>query len=237
MPYPAKLSVAVSYLVGAVTQVRPGASISRVVGVGGGCRRSQSGYHCCGLVSPWPGGAVRPHGRCQPETSEVADDSDPTAGVPARGRMADHRCVAAGRVLGRWLGQQMADVRGRPVRHHPWRWIPADNSRGPTPRTTPPGFGLWPQGDPSLVRYVPVVGNHRWSGSLPLTWSAEVGPVPQALWSTLVVNVGRPNGTLPSTQTESPGSRPSAWLCLCAVRVYRCAGWKLHLKLVDAVRC
>ena len=46
----------------------------------------------------------------QPETSEVADDSHPAAGLPALSPMADHRCATAGRVLGRWLGQQMAEA-------------------------------------------------------------------------------------------------------------------------------
>ena len=193
MPYPAKLSVAVSYLVRAVTQVRPGASISVLVGGSGGCRRSQSGYRYCGLVSPWPGGAVRPHGRegCQPETSEVADGSHPTAGLPACGPMADHRRSTAGRVLGRWLGQQMAEARGRSVRHHPGGWIPPHDSRASPPSASHAGFAAWPGYDPSLVRYAPLVGDHRWPGHLPVSSSVRVRRDPTSLWSDMVVTMGR----------------------------------------------
>jgi hypothetical protein len=45
------------------------------------------------------------------------------------------------------------------------------------------------RGDRSLVRYIPAVGNNRWPGTLsPLV--AEVGPVPAALRSDMVVSVG-----------------------------------------------
>jgi hypothetical protein len=187
-PYPARPSVVVSYLVRTVTQVCPGASLPRLVGVGGGCHRPQSGYHYCRLVSPRPGGAVRPHGGCYPETSEVADDSHPTAGLPARGRMADHRRAAAGRVLGRWLGQQMAEPRGSSVRHHPGGWIPPDDSRA-SPSSAPHArFAARPGYGPSLVRHAHGVGNRRWPGHLLGPQSARIGCGPASLWSDVVVS-------------------------------------------------
>jgi hypothetical protein len=42
-------------------------------------------------------------------------------------------------------------------------------------------------GDPSLVRHVLVVGNHRWSGDLSLPRSARVGRRATSLWSDVVV--------------------------------------------------
>jgi hypothetical protein len=45
--------------------------------------------------------------------------------------------------------------------------------------------------DHLLVRYASTVGNDRWPGSLPLPCPAEVGPVPAALWSDMVVSLGR----------------------------------------------
>src|SRR5689334_1934966 len=41
--------------------------------------------------------------------------------------------------------------------------------------------------DDSLIRRGRAVGNDRWRGSLPLSWSAEVAPVPAASWSDMVV--------------------------------------------------
>jgi hypothetical protein len=178
---------------------------SKLVGVGRGCRRSQSGYRYCRLVSPWPGGAVRPHGRCHPETSEVADDSHPTAGLPARGRMADHRRAAAGRVLGRWLGQQMAEPRGSSVRHHPGGWIPPDDSRASPSSASHARFAARPGYGPSLVRYVHVVGSSLLAGLFRLGLSMPTGSCRRSLWSTLVVKP--PTNRRSAVAVRGPGVR------------------------------
>jgi hypothetical protein len=199
MPYPARLSVVVSYLDRGVTGVCSHVSKSRLVGVGGGCRPPRRGqcHDHCGLVSSGLAWAVERHGSGWTGVSEatvVAGDTDCSAGIPTgKHEFGPWRLSAGGPAQVQRRSQQVARAGGGSVLHHR-RGLSVLSARSSSPSAQRTGLRVWRGADPSLVRYVPVVGSHRLPGS-PLK-AGRLGPAlvgsgcGQVWWSALGIAVG-----------------------------------------------
>jgi hypothetical protein len=173
VPYPARLSVVVSYLDRGATGVCSHVSKSRLVGVGGGCRPSRRGqcHDHCGLVSSGLAWAVQRHGSGWTGVSEatvVAGDTDCSAGIPTgKHEFGRWRLSAGGPAQVQRRSQQVALAGDGSVLHHR-RGLSVLSARSSSPSTQRTGLRVWRGADLSPVGYVRVVGNRSWPGRLTL---------------------------------------------------------------------